>query len=297
MAAKTRKREGSRDGRQTDAGLPRTGIEILNRAISTGGVEVEVSGVRHGFLSEKGGTVVRALWDFDLTISAGRFVSIVGPSGCGKTTLLTLIGGLDTARAGEVKVGGRPVVGPSETVAYMLARDALLPWRTVKRNVEFGMEARGVSAMERAERSQEWIQRVGLTGFADWPIGKLSQGMRQRVAIARTLAMSPRCILMDEPFAALDAQTRSVLQQEFLGLWEREQPTVVLITHDLTEAILLGDRVVLMSYRPGRVLVDVEIDLPRPRAVEAELSDPTFAKYYDLLATQLREEVRKGMAN
>lgn len=259
------------------------------------GLGIEVRNLRHGFLREGSQDVVRALWNMDLSVQPGTFLSIVGPSGCGKTTLLTLLGGLDIPRLGSVEMDGVALRGPRRDISYMLARDALLPWRSVRRNVEFGLEILGIPPDERRRRSTEWIERVALGGFEDWPIRKLSQGMRQRVAVARTLVMSPRCILMDEPFAALDAQTRVVLQQEFLQQWERERPTVVLITHDLTEAILLSDRVILMTYRPGRVLEDVLIDLPRPRAVEGEMADEKFGEYFTFLSSRLRGEVKKAL--
>lgn len=254
------------------------------------GVPISVKGVRHAF--PHGDGVVAALWDFDLEIAAGQFVTVVGPSGCGKTTLLAMVGGLVIPRAGEVRLDGRIVTGPPSEVAYMLARDALMPWRTARQNVEFGLEIRGLGRNDRRARSAEWLERVGLSEFADSRATELSQGMRQRVAIARTLALEPRVLLMDEPFAALDAQTRILLQQEFLRLWERVNATVIFVTHDLGEAILLGDRVILVSHRPGRVVADVTIDLPRPRTTEIELDDPNFRRYYRDLSGQLKAEVQ-----
>jgi NitT/TauT family transport system ATP-binding protein len=258
------------------------------------GVSISVTGVRHAFAH--GEIVVWALWDFDLEIPASQFVTVVGPSGCGKTTLLAMVGGLVFPRAGEVRLDGRIVTGPPFGVAYMLARDALMPWRTVRQNVEFGLEIRGVEKSLRHERSEEWLDRVGLRDFGDARITELSQGMRQRVAIARTLALEPRCLLMDEPFAALDAQTRTLLQQEFLRLWERVHATVIFVTHDLGEAILLGDRVILVSHRPGRVVADVMVELPRPRTAEIELDDPRFREYYKRLAGQLRTQVEAQLS-
>lgn len=255
----------------------------------TTGVSIALEGIRHGFA--KDGKVVRALWDLDLHIPAGQFVSVVGPSGCGKTTLLTMVAGLDRPRVGKVTVDGEPVTGPSDKVAYMLARDALLPWRTVRANVEYGLTIRRVDKAERRRRSTEWLQRVGLIDFADARVGELSQGMRQRVAVARTLSLQPSILLMDEPFAALDAQNRLLQQQEFLKLWERIRSTVILVTHDLHEAIMLSDRVVLISHRPGRVIADMQIDLPRPRGEECR-QDPLFERYYDELYGLLTREVR-----
>jgi NitT/TauT family transport system ATP-binding protein len=254
------------------------------------GVAIELAGIRHGFA--KSGKVVRALWDLDLRIEPGEFVSVVGPSGCGKTTLLTMVAGIDRPKVGSVSVDGQPVNGPSSQVAYMLARDALLPWRSVRANVEYGLAVRRVSKERRRELSTEWLQRVGLQDFADARITELSQGMRQRVAVARTLALQPSILLMDEPFAALDAQNRLLQQQEFLALWERIRSTVILVTHDLHEAIMLSDRVVLISHRPGRVIADMRIDLPRPRNQELRRGHAHFDQYYDVLYEQLTREVQ-----
>jgi NitT/TauT family transport system ATP-binding protein len=259
-----------------------------------GGVSVSIRGVRHVFAQRQG--VVRALWNFDLDIPAGQFVSVVGPSGCGKTTILTMVGGLVAPRVGTVMLDGKAVKGPPRDVAYMLARDALMPWRTAQQNIEFGLQIRGVRRDERRAAALEWLERVGLSGFGSARVGELSQGMRQRVAIARTLALKPRCLLMDEPFASLDAQTRMIIQQEFLRLWESVNATVIFVTHDLAEATLLGDRVVLVSSRPGRVVEDVLVEMARPRAAEAEYEDPAFQRYYRRLSGRLREEVQKQLA-
>jgi len=258
-------------------------------AKSARGVEVRVEGVRHAFPSH--GTAVRVLWDLDVTIPAGQFISVVGPSGCGKTTMLAMLGGLVRSRAGRVTMDGVEVTGPPRDAAYMLARDALLPWRTAVENVELGLQVRGMRRAERRRLGLDWLKRVGLADFAHYNVLRLSQGMRQRVAIARTLALNPRCILMDEPFAALDAQTRTILQQEFLKLWERERPTVFLVTHDVSEAVLLSDRAILMSRRPGRVLLDLHIDLPRPRAKVAPMEDQRFQRYCRDLEHMLRQEI------
>jgi NitT/TauT family transport system ATP-binding protein len=203
-----------------------------------------------------------------------------------------MVAGIDRPKAGSVQVDGQPVTGPSAEVAYMLARDALLPWRTVRANVEYGLAIRRISKDRRRELSDEWLQRVGLRDFADARITELSQGMRQRVAVARTLALQPSILLMDEPFAALDAQNRLLQQQEFLALWERIRSTVILVTHDLHEAILLSDRVVLISHRPGRVIADMRIDLPRPRNQELRRGHAHFDQYYDVLYEQLTREVQ-----
>ncbi len=201
------------------------------------GVSVEFQNVNHSFLH--GDRPVRVLDNFNLRIEPSEFVSIVGPSGCGKTTALGMVGNLLKPRAGKVLIDGKPVRPGSNDAAFLFARDALLPWRRVRSNVELGMEIRGVPKEERRVRAEEWLRKVRLHEFADSDVLHLSQGMRQRVAIARTLVQNPKVLLMDEPFAALDAQTRAIQQEEFTGLWEAERPTVIFVTHDLEEAILL----------------------------------------------------------
>jgi len=254
------------------------------------GARVSIDAVSQAFVHQ-GTQVVHALDGFGLQIEPSQFVGLVGPSGCGKTTILGMLAGMYTPTVGSVEVDGQPTTSPRRDVGYMLARDALLPWRSAQSNVELGLEARRMPKAERHEISRRWLDRVGLKGFYDSPITKLSQGMRQRVAIARTLALSPRLILMDEPFAALDAQTRAQQQQEFLSLWEAERPTVVLVTHDLGEAIKLCDRVVLVSHRPGRVIQDIHIELPRPRNAATITEEPLFRQHYQHLSELLRREV------
>jgi sulfonate transport system ATP-binding protein len=255
----------------------------------TRGLAVEFDHVGHSFIH--GDRAVRVLDDFNLTIEPSEFVSIVGPSGCGKTTALTMTGGLVRPRAGSVRLGGNEVTSASEDVAFLFARDALLPWRRVRSNVELGLEVRGVPRTERRKRSTEWLKRVRLQDFAESDILHLSQGMRQRVAIARTLVQSPRVVLMDEPFAALDAQTRAFQQEEFIHLWETERPTVIFVTHDLEEAILLSDRVILMASRPGRIIADMRIDLERPRTQEMRSHSEVFRRHFEELSDMLRREV------
>jgi NitT/TauT family transport system ATP-binding protein len=251
--------------------------------------------ITHGFVH--GDNVVVALAKFDLKIAASDFVSLVGPSGCGKTTVLGIVAGLYHPTIGEAEVDGARVVGPRADISYMLARDALLPWRTAQQNVELGLEVRGVSKANRERASSEWLRRVGLGEFRNSSITKLSQGMRQRVAIARTLVLSPRCVLMDEPFAALDAQTRLQIQREFIRLWEATRPTVVFVTHDLVEAVRLSDRVILVGRRPGRVVEDLRIELPRPRTFVDDFDSPQFREHFRHLAALLEREVRDAADN
>jgi NitT/TauT family transport system ATP-binding protein len=209
-----------------------------------------------------------ALDNVSLDVAEGQFVTLVGASGCGKTTILNMAAGLLQPVVGRVLLHGEPVTQPSRRIGYMFARDGLLPWRSARRNVEVGLELRGVAAEERHRTSTRLIEMVGLGGFAAASPWQLSQGMRQRVALARTLAIDPDTLLMDEPFAALDAQTRLMLQAEFLRIWERDRKTVLFVTHELSEAVALSDRVIVLTRRPGRIQADIAIDLPRPRDPE-----------------------------
>lgn len=224
---------------------------------------------------------IPVLQNIDLSVRAGEFVSLVGPSGCGKTTLLNVLAGLVKAQTqGKAELlGGAPVLG-SPQIAYMLASDSLLPWRTALGNAAFGMEVRGVPKAEREQRALALLKRVGLGGHIDALPNALSNGMRQRVALARTFAMNSPVLLMDEPFGALDAQTKLQLQDLLLELTQSEQRTVMFVTHDLAEAVAVSDRVVVLASHPGRVVVDMRIDLPRPRTVRALQKDPAFHALY-----------------
>ena len=251
--------------------------------------KIAITGLSHEFHIE--GRLVHALSDVSLDVGEGEFVAIVGPSGCGKSTLLNIVSGLFPPLAGRVTVDGVPVTGLSPRIGYMFARDALLPWRTTLANVEFGLELRALPSMERRERAHELLRVVGLEGFeASYP-SQLSQGMRQRVSLARTLAIDPDILLMDEPFGALDAQTKLVLEDEFLRIWEQHRKTVVFVTHDLFEAIAMADRVVVFASRPGRIKSVVAIDLPRPRSVTSGRFGTHFQALYDRLWEDLRYEV------
>lgn len=216
-----------------------------------------------------------------LDIPEGQFLSIVGPSGCGKTTLLNLLAGLiDAPYLGTLRLGGvAPRLG-DERIAYMLARDSLLPWRTALENASYGMQIRGVPPQAREARARDLLKRVGLAGFENTYPKHLSHGMRQRCALARTFALDAPFLLMDEPFGALDAQTKLQLEELLVELWQQERRTVVFITHDLAEAIAISDRVVVMGARPGRIVADLPIDLPRPRSVRELQKEPHFHELY-----------------
>jgi len=238
------------------------------------------------------GQPVLAVATINLEIPGGQFVAIVGPSGCGKTTILNMLAGLISPTAGTVTRHGQPVEGPSRDIGYMLARSALSPWRSARRNVELALQIRGVPKAERRERANELLDLLHLDGFANVFPSQLSQGMRQRVAIARTLAIDPDLWLMDEPFGALDAQTRLVVQSEFIDLWEKAATsTVIFVTHDLEEAVLLADRVIVMSARPGRIKSDTLIDLPRPRIIDELRFDETFNELEHKIWRELRDEI------
>ncbi|GBG57135.1 ABC transporter ATP-binding protein [Sporomusaceae bacterium FL31] len=206
-----------------------------------------------------------AIKQFDLTVKQGEFLAIVGPSGCGKSTFLDMVAGLTKPNSGEIFIDGKLITGPALDRGIVLQGYALFPWRTVQKNVEFGLEIKKVPAKERQEISKRFIELVGLEKFADRYPHELSGGMKQRVAIARALAYDPEVLLMDEPFAALDAQTREILQEELLRIWETTKKTVIFVTHGIDEAVFLADRVAVMTANPGTLKEIVEIDLPRPR--------------------------------
>lgn len=206
-----------------------------------------------------------AIKQFDLTVKPGEFLAIVGPSGCGKSTFLDMVAGLTKPNAGELFIDGKLITGPALDRGIVLQGYALFPWRTVQKNVEFGLEIKKVPAKERQEISKRFIELVGLEKFTDRYPHELSGGMKQRVAIARALAYDPDVLLMDEPFAALDAQTREILQEELLRIWGTTQKTVIFVTHGIDEAVFLADRVAVMTANPGTLKEIVEINLPRPR--------------------------------
>jgi NitT/TauT family transport system ATP-binding protein len=224
----------------------------------------------------KGFAGVEVLSDLDLEVAGGEALCVLGPSGCGKTTLLRSIHGLIPLDAGRVVMDGAPVTRPRPDVAMVFQHFGLLPWRTVAANVAYGMELAGVPQRERRERTARYVELVGLDGFERAYPYQLSGGMQQRVGLARALALEPRVLLMDEPFGALDAQTREQLQDELLRIWERSPRTMVFITHSIEEAIALGDRVVVLSPRPAAIREIVTVDIPRPRTVEQVVAHPSF---------------------
>lgn len=217
-----------------------------------------------------------ALENFSLSIRQGEFVSIVGPSGCGKSTLLDMVSGLTKSKGGEIYIDGRLVTGPALDRGFIMQGYALFPWRTVRRNVEYGLEVKHVPKKEREAIIKEYIDLVGLNGFEDRFPNELSGGMRQRVAIARSLAYDPEVLLMDEPFAAVDVQTRETLQDELLRIWDKTQKTILFVTHSIEEAVLLSDWVVVMTRHPGSVKRIVDIKLPRPRTAGSMRASADF---------------------
>ena len=233
---------------------------------------------------------VTALSNFSLDIAQGEFVSIVGPSGCGKSTFLNIILGLIKPASGKIQLNGVRISGPGQERAMVFQEFGLLPWRTVTANVELGLELKGVPAEQRLARANELIKLVGLRGFERHYPHELSGGMKQRVGLARALATEPEVLLMDEPFAALDAQTRDLMQAELLQIWERTQKTVLFVTHSIEEAAYLSDRVIVMTARPGRTKDVIQIDLPRPRDYEMRLT-PEFNEIKLRIWEVLKEEL------
>jgi NitT/TauT family transport system ATP-binding protein len=256
---------------------------------------VELQGVSKSFHKtiKHSSTELKALTDVTLSIRENEFISIIGPSGCGKTTLLKMIDGLLPYDSGEILINGRKVTAPGPERAVVFQTFALLPWRTVLANVEFSLELRRVPKEERAKTAREYIKRVGLADFENHYPHELSGGMQQRAGLARALAVNPMILLMDEPFGSVDAQTRQLLQEELLELWQREQKTVIFVTHSMDEAVYLSDRVVVMTPRPGRVAEILDVPLPRPRAAEGVRRDPRFVD----LTNYIWDSLKKAMEN
>jgi NitT/TauT family transport system ATP-binding protein len=233
---------------------------------------------------------VEALNGVDFDVGSGRFVALLGPSGCGKTTLLRIAGGLEAPDAGTVVIDGQPPQ-PGPGIGFVFQNYRLIPWESALRNVEFGLLATGQPREQRREIARRWLETVGLSRFVTALPPELSGGMRQRVALARALATEPRLLLMDEPFASLDAQSRELMQSELLGIWQGRMPTVLFVTHSVDEALTLADEIVLMAPRPGRVVTRIEVDLPRPREADQLRADPRFIELRAFIWQRLREMV------
>lgn len=255
----------------------------------TGAPELILNDVRKSFLTKRG--ELNAIENINLSITEGEFFCLVGPSGCGKSTLLNMVAGLERYTHGEILLDGKRVVGPSPDRVVVFQDGGLFPWLTVQANVEYGLKVRGVSKQNRHEISRYYLRLVHLERFADHFVHELSGGMRQRVAIARGLILEPRILLMDEPFAALDTQTRDLLVEELRGIWSKIHNTVLFVTHNVREAVYLGDRVALMSFRPGRIKKVYPVDIPRPRDPDA----PEIEALIRTIVEDLHEEVEKAV--
>ncbi|MCW2560073.1 MAG: transporter ATP-binding protein [Mycobacterium sp.] len=256
---------------------------------------IELRNTTKRFRTPSGG-VYTALHDLGMTVEPGEFCAVVGPTGCGKSTTLSLVSGLERASAGQTLIHGEPVTGIDPRVGFMFQTDAVFPWKSVLDNVAAGPQFRGSSKKEAVARARDWLRRVGLSGFEDRLPHQLSGGMRKRVALAQTLINEPEILLMDEPFSALDVQTRQIVQDELLALWELTRPAVVFVTHDLEEAIALADKVVVLTVGPGTVKDTFRVDLPRPRKVQEIRFHPRFVELYEQIWTSLRDEVQLAYA-
>jgi NitT/TauT family transport system ATP-binding protein len=249
------------------------------------------------FTGKSGGVGYTAVQNTTLNIADGEFVSIVGPTGCGKSTLLNIGAGLLKASSGEVKVFGEPLVGLNAKAGYMFQSESLMPWRSALDNVTAGLQFRGMDAAEATRRGEQWLERVGLNGFGNRYPHELSGGMRKRCALAQMLILDPKIMLMDEPFSALDIQTRQLMENELLQLWEADKKSVVFITHDLEEAISLSDRVIVLAAGPAtHPIGEFSIDLPRPRDVAEIRMTPRFLELHAQIWHAMKEEVLKGYA-
>lgn len=252
---------------------------------------IEFIGVDKRFRVKGSSTELLAATQVTFEVAEGEVVSLIGPSGCGKSTLLNLGAGLAPPSAGTVRVAGIAVSGPNPHVAFMLQKDLLMPWRTIARNIEFGLELRGVAAPRRREISAQLLRQCRLEGFGEHYPHQLSGGMRQRAALARTLAVDPLVLLMDEPFSALDAQTKMVLQQDLARTVAEQRKTVLFITHDLSEAVALSDRILVMSERPGTIAAQIRVDLPDRNHPMARRKHPGLTHYVNELMSLLKLDV------
>jgi NitT/TauT family transport system ATP-binding protein len=280
----------------TFARRSRAGRGVRERGGVVQAAPIELTGVTKRFATPSG-SLFTAVRDVDMTIEPGKFCAVVGPSGCGKSTTLTMVSGLDRPSAGTVSVGGKPVEGITAGTSFMFQSDALLPWKTVLDNVALGPVFRGMPKKDAQAQAREWVRRVHLAGFENHHPHQLSGGMRKRVSLAAALINEPSILLMDEPFGALDVQTKAMMSNELLGLWEQTRPTVIFVTHDLEEAIALADQVVVMTVGPGTVKAVYDIDLPRPRGAVQEIRfDPRFLELHHQIWESLREEVERAYA-
>ena len=255
--------------------------------------QLRIESVERSFPGIRGGAPTRALEPVRLDVAQNDFIAILGPSGCGKSTLLRIVAGLDFPSAGRVLLDGAEVRGPGPDRGMVFQSYTLFPWLTVAENIGFGLRERGVAEAERRRVAAEWMKKVGLTGFANHFPRMLSGGMQQRTALARALANDPKILLLDEPFGALDHQTRSLMQEMLLGIWEAARKTVLLVTHDIEEAIFMASRVVVMTARPGRIksVVDIPFAHPRPYTLK---TTPEFAALKARLTEDIREETRRA---
>ena len=250
--------------------------------------KVEISGLSKWFGE------LEALRQIDVAVEQGEFISVVGPSGCGKTTFLRMVAGLEPATSGTILIDGQPLRGPGNNRGFVFQNDSLLPWRTVLANALIGPEVAGKVGDRERQRTLDLLKLVGLGGFENYYPRQLSGGMRQRVNLARALAIDPDVLLMDEPFASLDAQTREIMQTELLRIWEQGRKTVLFVTHQIDEAVFLSDRVLVFARRPGRLQENIEIKLPRPRGLSLKRT-PEFIAYVDRIWTMIEHDVRTAV--
>jgi NitT/TauT family transport system ATP-binding protein len=256
---------------------------------------IELVSATKRFRTPSGG-LYTAIENLSMSVEPGEFVAVVGPTGCGKSTTLSLVSGLEKATEGKVFIDGKPVTGIDPRVGFMFQADATFPWKTVLDNVAAGPLFRGKSKKEAITTARDWLRRVGLSGFEDRHPHQLSGGMRKRVALAQTLINEPKLLMMDEPFSALDVQTRQIMSDELLDLWEQTKPAVIFVTHDLEEAISLADKVIVLTVGPGTVKAEFKVDLPRPRRVQEIKMLPEFTDLYKQIWEALRDEVSLAYA-
>lgn len=256
--------------------------------------DIVISDITKTFTKKRSGEKLTAIDGVSLTIADGEFVSLVGASGCGKSTFLRIVDGLSSATSGSVSIGGRQIDAPGVDRAFVFQQDRMFPWRTVLDNVALGLELQGKKKGESRAAARELLSVVGLSKFESSYPGELSGGMRQRANLARAYAVQPRILLMDEPYAALDGQTRELMQAWLLETWDKDRRTVLFVTHQIDEAVYLSDRVVVFTARPGRVKADIRIELPRPRTLEVKRT-PEFTAYVDQVWSLIEEEVKQSM--